>query len=205
MNRFVLASFAATLLAACGGGQPGPVNPQTAASCAAEGDNGSRAGYHAAADSTWVPDCELPLGREYWRVFKTSESSAYVMPRPDGAAELAALCEADDAALREALDRATLCAANPDIASVNTMKPADAIRVARALHSKLRFRAEGGSVVPFAVPTDVADACAMGAPKVLNAACERAKNPGANEMAFAYTKAEAEALAPLLNRLYGIQ
>ncbi len=33
--------------------------------------NGSRAGYAFSGD-TWVPDCQSPLLREYWRTFSSS-------------------------------------------------------------------------------------------------------------------------------------
>ncbi|HEY8947171.1 MAG TPA: hypothetical protein VIM73_23165, partial [Polyangiaceae bacterium] len=55
-------------------------------------DDGSRPGFHFSSDSTWLPDCENPLDREYWRVFARSASSAAIVPRPDGAPELREPC-----------------------------------------------------------------------------------------------------------------
>ena len=51
--------------------------------------DGARAGYHAPAENDiWVPDCQNPLAREYWRVFSQDGGTGYVIPRPDGTPEL---------------------------------------------------------------------------------------------------------------------
>lgn len=54
---------------------------------------GVRAGYHVPDDDdVWVPDCQNSLDREYWRVYSKDGVTGYVIPRPDGAPQLAIPC-----------------------------------------------------------------------------------------------------------------
>ena len=85
-----------TSCAACSGssepsddtGQP-IVNPT--GSCVAEG-SGSRLGYVIDQHDAWLPDCQLSLKREYWRVFAVASDSAYIVPRPDGDLRVVSAC-----------------------------------------------------------------------------------------------------------------
>jgi hypothetical protein len=194
-----------TLAVACASTGPEPSAPgPVAATCVAPGDDGSRAGYHSADGTKWLADCDTPLGREYWRVFRSADSTAYLIPRPDGNVSVAKLCASPDPAVRSAAERATLCSEMPSIERLNALTPGDALAIARGLHRNLRFEAEGKQVVPFAIPSDLADACRAERPSDLKTVCERAIQPGNAELHKELTEAEANHVAEMLNRLYGI-
>jgi hypothetical protein len=82
-------------------------------------EGGGRPGYHSPGGSTWVPDCQNELLREYWRVFSDEGTSAYMIPRPDGAAEIQPVCADASHELRPLVDRYGLCVAAGGIDQVN--------------------------------------------------------------------------------------
>jgi hypothetical protein len=216
VNLLLLVSAMLTL--ACGSN--GTRSPQQASpivnpsgNCQASGD-GSRAGYHSAAGSTWLPDCENPLRREYWRVFAQTKDSAYVIPRPDGAPELAPACNAPDHELGQIVQRQALChsaESSEQVERVNDIPPADALALTRFLHGKLRFTAGGGiGVTPHPLPTDILDACALhpaAASADLRSICDRERErlESGHDIGFSYVGPGAIELAALLNELYGVR
>jgi len=119
-------------------------------------DNGARPRYHSpAANATYLPDCNLPLKREYWRVFAVSESSAYVIPHMDtfGVASKHGVCTDEvvkrmsrgDDELAYLLKKYNLCKEDldsVDIQVLKNMKPAEALRITHALHKQLCFQAQ---------------------------------------------------------------
>ena len=178
-------------------------------------DDGGRVCYHApGADSQYLPHCDAPLEREYWRVFAMEDDtgvSAYMIPRPDGSTPLAELCAAGGHA--ELLDRYTLCDASVDVDLVNAMDPADALDIGFALHQQLVFTAvdygEGmAGVDPWAPPDDVLAICEAGADAGLEAVCDfhwsNYDGEFCNDIAMTPTLEEAELLAEAMNALYGI-
>jgi len=178
-------------------------------SCTAP-DDGSRAGYHSPGNSTWLPDCQNVLKREYWRVFAQSATSAYIIPRPDNVTEFVAAC-ADPAHPLYELAQKYLChSAGPDgVARINDMDPADALTIGHYLHTKLEFVSYDTDIVPFALPSDVIDACELHADTnsaELEAICKRERDRLASgqEIGFDYTGPGAIELAVRLNELYGI-
>lgn len=213
MTYSTSSSFVAILALALAAGcsASGGVDNPTG-TCAAP-DDGSRAGYHAADGSTWLPDCGNTLQREYWRVFAESAESAYLMPRPDGAAELGAACEDTSHALHALVEHHALCHAakgDADLALVNHIPPADALRVSHELHTHLRFVTDAGlGIAPFPIPSDIVDACALHTATnsaELTAICKReqARLDSGSEEAFSYDGPGAVELAARLNELYGI-
>lgn len=183
-------------------------------SCVAPG-SGARRGYATPGSSdVWLPDCQSTLKREYYRVFATSRTSAYVIPRPDGAPELVTVCNTDAHPLRAPVDEYSLCAPATDsatVARINDMLPADALTLTHYMHTMLRFEATegipGAYLRPFAIPSDVLDACALHPDALsteLAADCEaerRAVDSGIEGPTFQVTATE---LARLLNELYGV-
>lgn len=208
--------LAVGVLLACGGDRaasksaPFAITNPTGA-CTAE-DNGARRGYHSPArGDVWLPDCELPLEREYWRVFAVSATSAYVMPRPDGAPALAAVCADSEHELHALVEKYALCepATGATVELVNDLSPADALALTNYLHRSLRFEVVPGGLSPFPIPTDIVDACLL-APQENSQAfvelCEREQErlESGNELGFTYEGPAAEELALRLNELYGV-
>ena len=196
----------------------------TSAGCPAEsidnpsGTCGTRAaqarpGYDAPGDVTWVPDCQLALAREYWRVYTEDGKTAFMLPRPDGAQELQAVCQDPAHALRPLVDRYLLCAAATDssqVEIVNHIDLPDALALAHFLHGQLRFvpSAQGVGIAPFPIPGDILDACALAAnSSELQAICDETLSLVQSGLTIAphYAGAGAEQLAARLNALYGIQ
>jgi hypothetical protein len=161
-----------------------------------------------------VPDCQNELLREYWRVFSDEGTSAYMIPRPDGAAEIQPVCADASHELRPLVDRYGLCVAAGGIDQVNvinSMDLKDALRIGHFLHTQLRFvtTTPGSGISPFPIPSDIIDACVL--PGRTNSAdleviCQRERDrlrSGA-DIAFSYTGPGATELVARLNELYGI-
>jgi hypothetical protein len=192
-----------------------PVVANPAGDCPAP-DNGATAS-HAPGSARWLPDCKKPLRREYFRVFAKSESSAFMVPRPDHSTIARALCssEAAGSSLRALLERYTLCAETPDVNRINTMLPADALAIAHALHEHLRFEANGGDVRPYPYSEDVLAVCELKpelAKGVLSDICDwerehdRKRKAGVPIPAIGRVPPASEGppLAAAMNELYGI-
>ncbi|MCP4167383.1 MAG: hypothetical protein GY759_16050 [Chloroflexi bacterium] len=182
--------------------------------CQPPGD-GAREGYHYPGDDIWLPDCDNLLVREYWRVFVQDEKSAYIIPRPDAAPELQAVCTDESHALRDLTDRYQLCSAATDssqITKINNMLPEDALRLTHFLHTQLRFHFgdDGTGITPFPIPTDIVDACSLH-PQTnsaeLDELCERerSRRDSGQDIGYVYSGDAAKQLVELLNELYGIQ
>jgi hypothetical protein len=123
-------------------------------------DDGSRVCDHAPDPSdTYLPDCDPPLDREYWRVFAIDAATAYIYPRPDGAAAVQEICAGDDADAVELLDRYTLCSSNV-VDTINAMDPADALAITHLLHGRLHFFGVDGDVSPYVFTDDALEICA---------------------------------------------
>lgn len=181
--------------------------------CEPDGD-GSRTG-HDPGDSQYLPDCDPPLLREYYRVFAQEDKTAYMIPRPDTLGLRYGYCDGDDRELGELFDRNGLCVPIADPEVVNSMTPADALQIAHVLHEELVFVAEqhdeSWSVWPGAMSDDVVAACDRAAVDLSDAqdACrfhrEKVTSKSHDDLGRSYTRAEAEQLAPALNELYGIE
>lgn len=175
-------------------------------------DSGARPGYHAPGDTTWLPDCENPLRREYWRVFATTPETAYIMPRPDGDPGLEAACTNEEHPLYTVVQYYALCqpaSSAEAVARINSIYPKDALAVTHELHSRLRFVANEAGIAPSPIPSDILDACALHSnddEPELAAICEREADRlgSGNDIGFAYEGPGAVALAKRLNELYGI-
>jgi hypothetical protein len=218
-----LAATIALASAACGGSTTSnpSTDPQSASSASAIAnpsgtctapDSGARAGYHSTEGAQWLLDCTKPLKREYWRVFAVTSGSAYIMPRPDGARELAGTCADPAQALHAIVVAHALCAAassSAAVAKANDIPPADALAIAHHMHGALRFVADGGGITPFPIPSDIVDACdaaPTASDPALDEMCkrERGRLASGNDVGFSYTGPGAVSLAARLNRLYGI-
>ena len=177
-------------------------------------DSGARAGYHDPGNTQWLPDCNNPLKREYWRVFATTAETAYIMPRPDGDPGLEAACTNREHPLYAIVQYYALCrpASSPEaVARINAIYPADALAVTHELHTKLRFEVtkDGVGIAPSPIPSDVIDACELRSNEdqpELAAICQREKEriETGQDIGFRYEGAGAEELVRRLNELYGI-
>jgi hypothetical protein len=202
----------AALLYGGGCGKAGFANPSGA--CGTRSDGG-RAGYQAPdAQDQWVPDCQNPLRREYWRVFSQDGASAYVIPRPDGAPELATPCANADHDLHPVVVRYQLCSAaesTEQVGIINHVDLTDALHVTHFLHSQLEFAAtqDGRGIQPFAIPSDVLDACSLGGQPnslELESICQSVRDAISSgiEMRGDYSGPGGAELVTRLNALYGI-
>ena len=217
-RRSTLAVVATALFAvtSCSGNSKDPAraglfvtNPS--GNCTAP-DDGSREGYSVTtSDYVWLPDCNATLQREYWRVFASSETSSALLPRADGAPELAAACSDPAHPLHALVGKYALCeyASSETIAIVNDILPADALTITHFLHTQLKFKTVPGGIQPFAIPSDIIDACELHADAntpALVEMCEReqARIDSGNDEGFSYEGPGATELVMRLNELYGI-
>lgn len=174
-----------------------------------------RSGYDVPDDDDiWVPDCQNPLTREYWRVYSRDGVTAYVIPRPDGAPELATSCADSQHKLHPLLIRYELCSAASSMEQVeviNHIALGDALVVTNFLHTQLRFvnTEVGLGIQPFPIPADIVDACALGGgmnSSDLEAVCQRERDRIRSGLGigFSYSGPGAVELVARLNELYGV-
>ena len=177
-------------------------------------DDGARACYHAPMESDiYLPDCQTDLSREYWRVFATSESSAYIIPRPDGMGLFYDLCE--DENVGELMTTYALCneilGAN-EVDIINDIPPESALLIANALHSRLLFTVDENDMIsPWAPPNDIVDACKFSDDndESVSEFCGTAlgyydSGEDCPNIAFFPNSEEAPIIAARLNTLYGL-
>jgi hypothetical protein len=207
-----LLSIILVLAMGCGRANRSVVNPT--GSCGTRADPG-RVGSDASSD-TWVPDCQNPLLREYWRVKTTDGTSAYTIPRLDGTPQLQPSCADANDALHALVERYALCAAADSEAKVNlvnNMELADALLLTHFLHARLKFAVQEAiasapdttSIEPYPLSGDILDACALhpNSPE-LQAMCVRERNNLMGGLGLTYTGPAAVELAARLNELYGV-
>jgi hypothetical protein len=182
--------------------------------CEADGDGG-RFCYHAPdLTDSYLPDCSLPLERELWRVFQTAAGDAYVIPRPDGTGLLFDICDGGDADLASLFTTYDLCVeVVTDPAVVNSMDPADALRITHALHGHLRFQGVESfgqwNISPWAPDVDLIDACDLIQGSAAATHCslltESDELGECLDMAPQLSEDAVMELAAALNQLYGIE
>src|SRR5690606_37110897 len=187
----------ASLLAGCGGTARYVDNPT--GDCEPESD-GSRSGHSPTRDSQYLPDCDPPLLREYYRVFAQKDKTAYMIPRPDTAGIRYGYCNGDDQQLADLFDRNGLCVEVADPKVVNSMTPKDALWIAHLLHEKLFFVAEDQDgtwdVRPGAFSDDVVAACDRAAVDLSESqvACryhrDRVSGKNTDDMGRSYSRSE---------------
>jgi len=197
-----------------GGGNP-------SGSCTAMGDGSRLFDHYPGPDSTYLPDCQLTLPREYYRVFTVPDGTAYMIPRPDGNPDLYDPCADPNHELAAIVARYELCgfasssSDDPEEESVilaNAMDPADALAVAHYLHERLVFRpAAGQGVNPGVFGSDILDACKMDEAFRNGVLAERCdfeilaeQSGGRMPIGFFYEGEQARVLADKMNELYGI-
>ena len=181
--------------------------------CVAE-DNGARQCYHSPMnEETYLPDCQTDLSREYWRVFAMTETSAYIIPRPDGMGLVYNLCE--DGSVSDLMNTYGLCTetlSSAEVAVINDIPPADALRITNALHANLLFIVDDNDMLnPWAAPNDIVDACQLSDVNddVLSDFCTQAlgyydSGDDCPSIAMLPSAEEAQVLAARLNTLYGL-
>lgn len=194
--------------------KPLPLVRNPTGECVTPPGNGARPGH--GPSWRYLPDCQAPLKREYYRVFAWSESVASMFPRPDDAPGAVQICknEAPGTPLRALFERYTLCDPQPNIERVNKMTAADALAIGHALHVRMRFEANGGDVRPFPYDDDVLAVCDQ-KPELAQAELadrcaytrDLARRAAAGPVGEAYRMPpdrEGPPLAKALNEIYGI-
>ena len=164
----------------------------------------------------YVKNADVKLKREYWVIFTTNDTTYFMIPRPDGAEAIQKECQASGPKAEE-FRGAMLCeaaASDAAVKRVNALSRKEAFDVSSFLHASLRFAVttDGIQIEPPALISDIIDVCKaspaddMGA---LRAVCDRelgfADSGGRPDIAVPFTAAEASALAPRLNALYGVE
>ncbi|MEM7335918.1 MAG: hypothetical protein AAF490_27820 [Chloroflexota bacterium] len=179
-------------------------------------DDGARFGYHAPGNDAWLLECNPQLNREYWRVFVTLETEkAYIIPRPDGAPELASVCQDLSEPLHSIATANFLCqpaSSSQQVEAINSLEPNEALQIARYLHSRLQFVYDPNipAILPFPIPSDILDACSIRGFQnevELEALCqtEERRASSGQEIGIVYSGPGAEQLVRRLNELYGIE
>jgi hypothetical protein len=214
MTSLVRAVAACSLLSSAVCAWPGETeSANPTGDCRARAD-GSREGDHSADGSKWLPDCKNTLAREYYRVFARSETSAYTIPRLDGAAGLQPACADADHKVAWLVEKYSLCESASSAAAVervNGMLPTDALTLTHFLHERMKFviGAEERGISPAPFRTDVVDACALGEndSAELEAICERERErlQAGTDEGIEYEGSGAVELVARLNELYGIE
>lgn len=165
-------------------------------------------------ESAYVPNDQVQLRRPYWLVYRASDGTHYMVPRPDGDPTLQQACAKGDpfAAL---LTEAKLCRSADSqeaVDRVNALSRDEALQVSTYLHAALRFEPGEGDTVPHALTSDIVDVCRTYTDDrrgALRAVCdrelERADQATRTDMAVNLSEEEVAALANRLNDLYGIK
>ena len=176
-------------------------------------DDGGRRGYHSpGAGAVWLPDCQGPLEREYWRVFAVSNTSAYIIPQPAGAPEFAAVCGDSEHELHSLVEKYALCQllTSETLPIANDIDPADALALTHYLHTVLLFEVVQVGIDPYPFATDIIDACNLhpdaNSPAFVEL-CEReqARLDSGHLIGFTYEDPANAELVARLNELYGIE
>lgn len=201
------------LSGASGPGGNGVTNPT--GDCVAMSD-GSGIEHNPGADSVYLPDCEAPLSREYYRVFVQEDGTAYMFPRPDNHPDFYGPCRDVDDPLQPVLERYDLCQEEAfdaeQVARVNAMDPADALAIAHFLHERLVFVTEEYGVRPGPRAEDILELCETDQEfrnGPLRERCDfeidAARGGTRTEQGWLHTGEAGRVLADALNELYGIR
>ncbi len=196
-------------------------------------DSGVRVGYHYPLDSQWIPDCQNPLSREYWRVFVTSEGEVYTSPRIDAEinspfqSPFQPICQDPNHELAPIVEDYRLCApmvSATDLALLPQMSLSEALTLTHFLHQQLRFEVRTvdlsevdsfETLTPWPIPSDIVAACELdpdlNSPE-LSQRCEQEKTRlqrieegyPADLAGRRYEGPVGIELAHRLNQLYGI-
>ena len=217
---FILLSFSSDGGAQGQSTDPGIINPSGSCGVDTSDGAGSRPGYsYSSSGTTYVPDCNNPLQREYWRVFVPPDgdgSSAYVIPRPDDTGIKYEFC-CDDDDLCELFKKNGLCGGDDIVQIINSIPLDEALIMMNKLHEKLVFRAEvydedTGGITPWAPDDDILEICDTGMTNDANVLdhCSdiraRCNDQGeCLEYGIIPSGETVKALTPLLNELYGIE
>ncbi len=189
--------------------------------CVAELDNSLDC--YAATSDPYLPLCDNPLAKEYWKLFTRDEgATAYFLPRPDESGLFYGFCESEDPEIAALFQDNALCTtidSQAKVEIINNIDPAEALEISRLLHEQLRFSAAASqgdfaSIRPFGLPVDLATVCEQQADSLaaIESTCARLIEDGTvpaceeDDMGFTeLTLDEATLLADALNALYGIE
>lgn len=199
--------------AAPGGGSMTRQVDNPTGDCVAQ-DDGGRVEHSPDSTDVYLPDCELDLAREYYRVFVQEDDTAYMIPRPDAHPAFVWACINEQDPLHATLQEYSLCQSEAldaeQISKVNGMRPGDALAVSHYLHERLVFFVTETGVSPYPMAQDILDLCKTDEQFRNGPMQERcdfelaAENGPRAEIGWIHTGEQAEVLAAALNELYGI-
>ena len=197
-------------LSICLGACVGPDVENPSGDCEVSNDGNRRGFYTSPNEAKYLPDCQNELDRELWRVFAVSDTSAYIVPRPDSMGLDFAICDGEDPEMAALFDTYGLCTefGNPTI--INDIPPAEALQITNALHQRLRFEVdESGMISPWAPDDDIIDACELTESPDAQEYCQlldsRCDGGDCIDIGYIPSLEASEALVPALNELYGIE
>ncbi len=133
--------------------------------CTTTGD-GSRPSFHIPLEGeTYLPNCQNPLRREFWRIFVKEDGTAYMSPRPDGLGIPLGICDFSDGHLIAHMAKLYgLCndpvtdQVDPNI--INSMEPLYALEFSTIFHRQLHFDVDTFLNTPWMVPDeDILSVC----------------------------------------------
>ena len=118
LEMIIIASCLA-MVGGCGQTADGAAIVNPTGSCGTRPDPG-RVCY-SGGGGTWIPDCQCPLSREYWRVYSLDGTTAFTLPRMDGYPAFQPACADDGDGLNGLVTRYQLCAPAMTAAAVNVV------------------------------------------------------------------------------------
>ncbi|WP_437808789.1 hypothetical protein [Sorangium sp. So ce1078] len=170
--------------------------------------------HHPDPGDVYVKNAAVALDREYWVIYDRGDGKHYIFPRPDGDKAIAAECAAGGpkAPIFSAAMLCEVASSKAAVDRVNSLSRDEAIEVSTFLHARLKFKVTpAGGIEPHVFISDQVDVCntyRSAREGALKSLCDRELGYVANgqrpDIGIGFTAAEAAALAPLLNDIYGI-
>lgn len=135
--------------------------------CTSDSDGG-RLGYHEPSPTdTYLPNCNNPLKRELWRVFKKETGTAYIIPNPSGLGLVYNICDeyggggpmADEYIVKDATKYGLCAEKEGDASLINDIDPDVALKFTTIFHRHTKFTNKNDAIDPWVPDEDIIAAC----------------------------------------------